>query len=128
MDEQYATVVIDVETESTRRYGGAQIAFASNGAWLGDREFVCFTLHDGAFAAHLDHGKRPLPLSLRLEDHGLPMAFAGDRIIWVAPVRSSESADVVTTNLDGSSPQSLITARPARTITPVDIAPNAATS
>lgn len=125
LDEQYQTVVLNPDDRSVRRYDGGSLPFAPNGVWLGDREFVYFTLHGGPFTAHLDHGDRllPLPQPLRLEEHGLPMAFVGDRMVWVAPLfQHSESADVVTTNLDGSDPRTIVTARPPRTITFVDIA------
>jgi hypothetical protein len=124
-DEEYTTVVIDIDARTTRRYPGAQLPFASNGTWLGDREFVYFTF-DGVVTAHLDYGKHPLPPLGG--PGGVPMAFTPGRIIRAAPAApDSSSADVITTTIDGSDPQTIIAVRPAHHITLIDIAPSAAT-
>jgi hypothetical protein len=119
MDDQFATIVIDIQTGPLRHYDRTFILSSSNGVWLNDRELTYINDDFDLVADHLDNGARILTTKAGAR----AVAVVNEQIIWLAPLpQDAESADLLTTDLDKANPRTLVTVRPPRMIVTFDIA------
>lgn len=119
-DEQWITVVVDLDGTERHRIEFAAMAPPSNEAWLGSHELLYVDNEDWTLTSlsTLEGNRRkqlnPAP--------GIPIARIRDRLVWHHWRTAEEGAGLETTQLDGNDVRQLMTVVPGGQIYRVALA------